>query len=55
MNPPTCSAGLKKIYLFVQSLVEGPFFMFVFQSEFHFSRFIIIIIIIFFFFIYLLL
>jgi hypothetical protein len=37
MNPSTRSASLKKIHLFLQSLVEGQFFiLFIFQCKFHF-------------------
>jgi len=37
MNSSTHSASLKKIHLFLQSLVEGhSFILFIFQSKFHF-------------------
>jgi len=32
MNPLTCSAGWKKIHLYVQILVEGPFYCCLFFS-----------------------
>jgi hypothetical protein len=36
MNPSTHVINLKKIHLFLQSLVEGHFFiLFIFQSKFH--------------------
>jgi len=36
MNPSTHSASLKKIHLFLQILVESLFYVFIFQSKFHF-------------------
>jgi hypothetical protein len=35
MNPCTCSRSLKKIHLFLQSLVDIIFILFIFHSNFH--------------------
>ena len=43
MNPSTHSTSLKEIRLFLWSLVEGHFILFIFHSNFHFLDLIFLI------------